>query len=144
VSINVPVYVVSLWTKEKPQIIFYGPLKVTNILKLCFSIESDIFGCKTFGSPHYFAEITMLYTVSVCCYLVVWLKYNPWHDRIRDMLDVNGSPQIDLNGLTIHITDIDECNSDPCLHNGTCIDIINGYSCRCKNDSRGDNCEICK
>lgn len=60
------------------------------------------------------------------------------------MLDVNGSPQINLNGLTIHITDIDECNSDPCLHNGTCIDIINGYSCQCKNDSRGDNCEICE
>jgi len=51
---------------------------------------------------------------------------------------------MDLNGLIIHITDIDECNSDPCLHNGTCIDLINGYSCRCKNDSRGDNCEICK
>jgi hypothetical protein len=32
------------------------------------------------------------------------------------MLDVNGSPHINLNGLTIHITDIDECNSDPFSH----------------------------
>lgn len=28
--------------------------------------------------------------------------------------------------------DIDECNSSPCLNNGTCIDLVNSYSCDCK------------
>lgn len=60
------------------------------------------------------------------------------------MLEVTGWSQIYHNRLLIYITDIDECNSDPCLHNGTCIDLINTYSCQCTNNSRGDNCEICK
>ncbi|XP_078352119.1 mucin-like protein [Oculina patagonica] len=36
--------------------------------------------------------------------------------------------------------DIDECNSTPCLNNGTCIDGINSYSCNCSVGLFGDIC----
>ena len=26
---------------------------------------------------------------------------------------------------------VDECLSSPCLHNGTCVDDVNGYYCEC-------------
>ena len=26
---------------------------------------------------------------------------------------------------------VDECLSNPCLHNGTCVDDVNGYFCEC-------------
>ena len=32
--------------------------------------------------------------------------------------------------------------SDPCQHDGTCIDEINGYNCTCSQDYTGSNCEI--
>ncbi|XP_078349351.1 mucin-like protein [Oculina patagonica] len=35
---------------------------------------------------------------------------------------------------------IDECNSTPCLNNGTCIDGINSYSCNCSVGFYGDIC----
>lgn len=28
-------------------------------------------------------------------------------------------------------TDINECDSDPCANNGTCIDMVNGFVCNC-------------
>ena len=34
--------------------------------------------------------------------------------------------------LLFHLlTEIDECLSDPCLNDGTCLDEINGYTCQC-------------
>lgn len=39
-------------------------------------------------------------------------------------------------------TNIDECESNPCQFNGTCIDGINGYNCSCIPGITGDNCEI--
>lgn len=26
---------------------------------------------------------------------------------------------------------VDECSSNPCLNNGTCVDATNGYTCHC-------------
>lgn len=40
--------------------------------------------------------------------------------------------------------DIDECLSNPCRNNGSCVDLVDGYKCLCPNDTNGDNCEICK
>ena len=28
-------------------------------------------------------------------------------------------------------TDIDDCESNPCQHGGTCTDLVNGFSCDC-------------
>ena len=41
------------------------------------------------------------------------------------------------------ITDIDECDSDPCEH-GSCTDQVDGYSCSCDAGYAGSNCDIGK
>jgi len=38
-------------------------------------------------------------------------------------------------------TEIDECMSDPCQNGGTCVDLINGYECRCTDEYTGVNCD---
>ena len=40
--------------------------------------------------------------------------------------------------------DIDECVPEPCQNNGTCIDEINGYECRCVSGFNGTMCENSK
>ena len=37
---------------------------------------------------------------------------------------------------------IDECFSQPCQNDGTCIRGTNGYFCNCTQNYRGNNCEI--
>ena len=39
-------------------------------------------------------------------------------------------------------TNVDDCLSDPCMHNGTCVDGVAGYLCNCQLGFRGDDCEI--
>ena len=39
------------------------------------------------------------------------------------------------------LTDIDECESNPCQNEVKCIDGINQYSCICKDGYTGINCE---
>lgn len=36
--------------------------------------------------------------------------------------------------------DIDECASQPCQNNGTCIDLINGYQCNYTDGFNGTTC----
>ena len=40
------------------------------------------------------------------------------------------------------LVDIDECGSNPCVNNGTCIDVVNGFTCNCTREFGGDRCEI--
>ena len=42
-----------------------------------------------------------------------------------------------LNNLLV---DIDECSSNPCLNDGTCIDDVNSFSCLCADGFEGDFC----
>lgn len=44
---------------------------------------------------------------------------------------------------TIPITDIDECQSSPCL-NGKCEDLVNGHNCTCNPGWEGTYCGISK
>ena len=50
-----------------------------------------------------------------------------------------------LNYSLIFITSpiLDECESDPCLYGGLCINEVNGYSCECANPRfSGPRCEV--
>ena len=38
--------------------------------------------------------------------------------------------------------DINECESNPCKNNGTCVDEINDYNCTCKDGFVGKSCEV--
>ena len=40
--------------------------------------------------------------------------------------------------------DINECESTPCLNDGLCVDGINSYRCKCKENYVGENCETSK
>ena len=40
----------------------------------------------------------------------------------------------------IHFTDIDECESSPCIH-GKCVDGIDKYKCHCEPGFTGPHCE---
>ena len=44
--------------------------------------------------------------------------------------------------VRIFCLDIKECSSNPCANNGTCIDLINDYSCICAAGYTGKNCTI--
>ena len=37
--------------------------------------------------------------------------------------------------------DIDECASSPCQNGGTCIDVVNAFTCNSAPGYEGDNCE---
>ena len=42
-------------------------------------------------------------------------------------------------------TDIDECESQPCFHNGTCVDGVNMFTCDCTGTGfEGLICQLCK
>ena len=40
------------------------------------------------------------------------------------------------------VADIDECASHPCMNDGTCEDLVNGFSCNCTGGYNGSTCNI--
>lgn len=36
---------------------------------------------------------------------------------------------------------VDECESDPCLHGSECIDLVNAYKCDCADGWEGHHCQ---
>lgn len=42
----------------------------------------------------------------------------------------------------INNRDKDECESQPCQHGGTCLNLINGYHCLCPSNWEGNDCDV--
>ena len=40
-----------------------------------------------------------------------------------------------------HISDVDECLTLPCLHDGVCNNLDGSYNCSCQEGWSGDNCQ---
>lgn len=38
--------------------------------------------------------------------------------------------------------DVDECHSAPCLHGGTCINLINRFTCACPHGTHGKSLNL--
>ena len=46
---------------------------------------------------------------------------------------------------SFYLPDIDECNSNPCVHpQATCIDGVNSFTCQCSETQIGPICQIGK
>ena len=43
--------------------------------------------------------------------------------------------------ILFHLSDINECFPNPCLNNGTCINLEGSYKCTCRPGFTGLNCE---
>ena len=39
------------------------------------------------------------------------------------------------------LIDVDECASSPCQNGGTCVDVVNAYTCNCVPGYTGEDCE---
>ena len=46
--------------------------------------------------------------------------------------------------LHIYNTDIDDCETTPCLNGGTCQDELNDFSCTCAVGFTGKDCSVGK
>ncbi len=47
-----------------------------------------------------------------------------------------------LTAYCVHIvSDVNECSSEPCMNEGTCNDLVDGYTCDCPAGYEGIDCE---
>ena len=69
-----------------------------------------------------------------------------WLKRLEPLSQQTVTPlgSSPANRLFIFLTDIDECQSQPCLNGGQCIDDVNSYTCQCQPGYLGTNCETSK
>lgn len=56
----------------------------------------------------------------------------------------NGAPPPPTPHALSSLSDINDCESNPCHNGGTCIDKVSVYQCICADGWEGDHCEISK
>ena len=80
--------------------------------------------------------------VTVCSMTSVWskIKFCSSYETVASM-NAWLFPDSQIIAYKHNVSDIDECNSNPCLNTGTCVDAVNGYSCSCPTAFTGGNCE---
>ncbi|KAJ7363620.1 Olfactomedin-like protein 2A [Desmophyllum pertusum] len=52
-----------------------------------------------------------------------------------------GEKAIENSFILFFSTDINECDSNPCLNGGSCVDLVNEYNCSCEPGYNGSRCE---
>ena len=40
-----------------------------------------------------------------------------------------------------HLSDINDCDPNPCENGASCMDKLNGYNCSCADGYEGENCQ---
>ena len=50
-------------------------------------------------------------------------------------------PSVYILNIYYVFLDIDECQSTPCMHQATCVDAVNFYTCSCAPGYTGIHCE---
>ncbi|KAJ8727243.1 hypothetical protein PYW08_015640 [Mythimna loreyi] len=61
---------------------------------------------------------------------LLWRKVNNIHRKV-----INLQNQLNNRGK-------DECESHPCEHGGTCLNLVNGYHCLCPSNWEGRDCDV--
>ena len=46
-----------------------------------------------------------------------------------------------FDNIVFVLIDIDECATDPCQNGGTCIGLVNDYTCNCVTGYEGKDCQ---
>ena len=71
-------------------------------------------------------------------FIYQWWECHPGLQTQRQMIRFIW---LKLNDSLFYCLELDECESDPCIHADVCMDDVNRYVCKCSPGYTGLNCE---